>query len=64
MYFDIFKSPTARQPYYFVAKGDNNEAVFTSDKYAAKQGAINAIDMIKREAGDAKVFDETGEGSG
>ena len=62
MYFDVFKKPKARQPYYFVAKGGNNEAVFTSDTYAEKKGALNAIDMIKREAAEAMVFDETDEG--
>ena len=64
MYFDIYKKPRARQPYYFVAKGDNNEPVFESEMYAAKQSAMNAIDMIRREAVEADVFDETGEGRG
>jgi uncharacterized protein YegP (UPF0339 family) len=63
MYFDVFKNPRAQQPYYFEAKGDNNESVFKSDTYASKDSAMNAIDMLKREAADAKVFDETGEGT-
>ena len=64
MYFDIFKDPQAQRPYYFVAKGNNNEPVFTSEMYASKQGALNAIDMVRREAEGAKVFDETEEARG
>jgi uncharacterized protein YegP (UPF0339 family) len=62
MYFDIYKEQGAQEPYYFVAKGNNNEAVFRSGTYVSKQGAMNAIDMVKREASGADVFDETGEG--
>jgi uncharacterized protein YegP (UPF0339 family) len=63
MYFDVFKNPDGAS-YYFVAKGDNNEPVLTSESYTSKQSALNAVDMFKREASEAKVFDETGESSG
>jgi uncharacterized protein YegP (UPF0339 family) len=61
MYFDVYKDQDPQPQYFFVAKGNNNEALFTSEKYASKQGAMNAIDVLKREAKDADVFDETGE---
>jgi len=62
MHFDIHKDQGEQKPYYFVAKGNNNDAVFTSERYATKQGAERAIEMLQREASDADVFDETGEG--
>ena len=31
------------------------------DQDPSKQGALNAIDVLKREAKDADVFDESGE---
>ena len=61
MYFDVFKDSSASPLYFFEVKGDNNETVFRSDTYTAKQSALDTIEMIKREAADAKVFDETGE---
>ena len=61
MYFDIRKEEGAEEPYFFIAKGNNNEAVFTSGTYATKQGAERAIEMLQREAKGADVFDETGE---
>jgi uncharacterized protein YegP (UPF0339 family) len=61
VYFDVLKDASAKPSYYFAVKGDNNETVFRSETYTTKQSALNAIEMIRREAADAKVFDETGE---
>lgn len=61
MYFDVLKDASAQPSYYFAVKGDNNETVFRSETYTTKQSALNTIEMIKREAAEAKVFDETGE---
>ncbi len=61
MYFDVLKDASANPSYYFAVRGDNNETVIRSETYTTKQSALNTIEMIRREAADAKVFDETGE---
>ena len=62
MYFDVYKDSGDQPSYLFVIKGDNNEAVLSSETYTSKQSALDTIDMIRREAAEARVFDETGEG--
>lgn len=65
MYFDIYKSGTAySQKYWWVAKGDNNETLCSSEMLSSKQACIGAIKVLKSGAASANVYDETGERSG
>jgi uncharacterized protein YegP (UPF0339 family) len=63
MYFDIHKS-TRTGEYWWVAKGENNKTLCSSEQYTTKASAKNAIRVIKDGAKAAAVYDETGEISG
>jgi uncharacterized protein YegP (UPF0339 family) len=63
MYFDIYKS-TKNGQYWWVAKGDNNETLCSSELMTTKQSCKSAIRVIKQGAAGANVYDETGEVSG
>ncbi len=64
MWFDIYKSGSAAQPYWWVAKGENGEKLCHSEMLSSKQACIDTISVIKQGAATAGVFDETGEVSG
>jgi len=59
VYFDIHKN--AKGQYWWVAKGENNETISSSELYTAKASAKHAIRVIKDGAANAGVDDETGE---
>lgn len=62
MYFTIHKATDgSAQPYWWTGYGDNNEPVCHSERLSSKQTALNTINMIKREAASAKVYNDTGE---
>jgi uncharacterized protein YegP (UPF0339 family) len=63
MYFDIYKS-TKTDQYWWVAKGENNKTLCSSELYTTKQAAKDTIKVIRAGAGDAYVYDETGEVKG
>lgn len=63
MYFDIYKSQRTGE-YWWVAKGENNRTLCSSEQYTTKAAAKNAIRVIKDGARVATVYDETGEVSG
>jgi uncharacterized protein YegP (UPF0339 family) len=63
MYFDIHKSSRTGE-YWWVAKGDNNKTLCSSEQYTSKAAAKNAIRVIKDGAKGGTVYDETGELSG
>lgn len=58
MYFEIFCSSNNQQ-YYFNIRGANHERIAQSEGYIQKQGAVNAIGVIKRDAAQAPVYDKT-----
>jgi len=45
--------------YYAVFRAANNQVVWTTETYRAKQSAIDACHLIKREAPNAEVYDHT-----
>lgn len=63
MYFDINKSAKTGQ-YWWVAKGENNKTLCSSELYTTKQAAKDTIKVIKQGAASATVYDETGEVKG
>jgi uncharacterized protein YegP (UPF0339 family) len=63
MYFDIYKS-TKNGQYWWVAKGENNKTLCSSELYTTKQAAKDTIKVVKAGAANANVYDETGEVKG
>jgi uncharacterized protein YegP (UPF0339 family) len=63
VYFDINKSSRNGQ-YWWVAKGENNETLCSSELMTTKAACIKGIRGVKAGAGSANVYDETGERSG
>jgi uncharacterized protein YegP (UPF0339 family) len=62
MYFDIYKSKRATaQPYWWVAKGDNNKTLCSSEMMTTKAACKNGIRAMKDGARGATVYDETGD---
>ena len=47
--------------YYFYYRADNSEIVVTSETYAKKQSAKDAIEVIRRNAASAGYLDMTEE---
>ena len=43
--------------YRFRLKAGNGEIIATSQGYASKSGALNGIDSVRRNAGDAEVVE-------
>jgi uncharacterized protein YegP (UPF0339 family) len=63
MYFDIYKS-TKNGQYWWVAKGENNKTLCSSELMTTKQACKNGIRVLKDGAAGAFVYDETGEVAG
>jgi uncharacterized protein YegP (UPF0339 family) len=59
MYFTIRKN--ASNKYWWRAVGDNNEIMASSELMNSKQSCQDAIDIIRAEANDAKIYDKTDE---
>lgn len=64
MYFDIFKSSSSTQPYWWVAKGGNHETLCTSEMLSSKSACISTINTIRSGAASSPIYDETGETAG
>lgn len=54
MYFTIESASGGYRAHIY---GGNHELVFWTEVYVSKQGARNAIDMVKNGAGGAPVYD-------
>lgn len=63
IYFQVNKSKNNYlQPYWWVIKSSGNHQILaTSEMYARKQSAFDAINLVVRYADNAKVYDNTGE---
>ena len=48
--------------YAWVLKAGNGETIAQSETYTTKAAAKNGIESVKKNAGDADVDDQTGEG--
>lgn len=60
MYFYLFKS-TSNNQWYFNIRAANHERIASSEGYWNKQDAINTINVIRRGAGSARIFDASTE---
>lgn len=56
--FEIKKSSSATQPFYFVLRAMNAEPILTSETYTTKQGCTNGITSVKRHAPDNRNYDK------
>ena len=59
MKFEIRKSNSVAQPYYWRIVASNGQVLATSETYVAKQSAINAAQSVKSNAGAATIYDYT-----
>jgi uncharacterized protein len=50
----------AKGQFHFVLKAANGEIIATSETYSSKSAATNGIESVKKNAGTAKVDDQTG----
>ena len=57
MHFSIWRSRDNQ--YYWEARGDNDETMAVSETYTTKASARHAIDVVRKEAAQAKVFDHS-----
>jgi uncharacterized protein len=57
--FEIRKSTSTSQPYYWRIVASNGQVLATSETYVAKQSAINAAQSVKSSAGTAPIYDHT-----
>lgn len=57
--FEIRRSNSASQPYYWRIVASNGQVLATSETYVAKQSAINAVQSVKSNAGSAPIYDYT-----
>lgn len=58
-YFEILKSNSLLQPYYFVLKAPNHQVIATSETYTTKQGAKNGIESVQLNGATTDVRDLT-----
>lgn len=56
MYFYLFKSNVNHQ-WYFNIRAANHEVIATSEGYHNKQDAVSTINVIRRGAAIAGIFD-------
>jgi len=61
MYFVIRRNSAGQ--YWWRAVGDNNEILAASELMTSKQSCINGINVVKRGAANAPVYDRTEETS-
>jgi len=63
MWIDICKSTKdTRQKYWFkIVSSGNNRTLASSEMYANKADAVHAAKLIRSEAAQAGIYDETGE---
>jgi len=57
--FEIRKSSSASQPYYWRIVASNGQVLATSETYVAKESAIRAARSVKLNAGTAQIIDTT-----
>ena len=57
MYFTINRSTTGQ--YFVRLVGDNHEVLAHSEQYRAKASAENAVRVIKGQAGNGRVIDNS-----
>lgn len=57
MYFHLFKSDKNNQ-WYWSLKADNHATIADgSEGYVNKQGAINGINLVKKNAASSQIWD-------
>lgn len=59
MKFEIRKTSSNSQPYYWRIVASNGKVLASSETYVAKQSAIDAAQSVKANAGSAPIYDHT-----
>jgi len=59
VYFVIRRNSAGH--YWWRAVGDNNEILAASELMTSKAGCENGIDVVKKGAASARIYDKTGE---
>jgi uncharacterized protein YegP (UPF0339 family) len=60
MHFEVVTKRFANPVHYLARiKGGNGEIIFSSQKYAAKQSAIHACQVVQGHAASSKIYDVT-----
>lgn len=57
IYFYVHKSTTNGQWYFNICSAGNNKVIATSEGYHNKQDAFSTINVIRRGAATARVYD-------
>jgi hypothetical protein len=57
MKFQILRSKSTSQPFYWVVKSSNGQVLATSETYVSKEGAKSAIAAVQTGAASATVED-------
>jgi uncharacterized protein YegP (UPF0339 family) len=52
-------SKNTKGQFHFVLKASNGKTIVTSETYSSKSAAMNGIESVKKNAGTAKVEDQT-----
>ncbi|EIY4753466.1 YegP family protein [Vibrio cholerae] len=53
--FEIRRSKSNSQPYYFVLIAENGEVIATSETYTSKENVLKGIDSVKKNASTAVI---------
>jgi uncharacterized protein len=61
IYFYLFKSPANQQWYFSIRSTGNHAVVVSSEGYHNKQDARSTIDLIRKGAANASVYDASTE---
>jgi len=56
--FELYKDAAGK--FRFRLKAGNGEIIAVGEAYESKAGALNGIDSIRRNAGEATLVDQTG----
>lgn len=59
MKFEIRRSSSTSQPYYWRIVASNGQVLAASETYVAKESAIRAAQSVKLNAGTAQIIDKT-----
>ncbi|WP_406832484.1 YegP family protein [Pedococcus sp. KACC 23699] len=55
--FELYKDKSGK--FRFRLKAGNGEVIATGEAYESKASALNGIESVRKNAGDAKVDDQT-----
>jgi hypothetical protein len=59
MRFEIVRSRSKQEPFFWRIVASNGQTLATSEMYVRKASCLSAIASVQRSAGDAEVLDTT-----